>query len=350
MQSDEALRTLLSRRMRSLQLKVGALIVVSLLLLGGFVVLLGNFSLRGGYPIRVDFDFSGNLQSGAAVKISGIKVGKVEDVRFMGGALDAETGRRVQVRVIAFVENRVRDAIRQDAEFFVNTQGVLGEQYLEIQPGSYDKPALAENAVVRGVDPPRTDLIVARLYEFLDNITSLLRDDKDVIRDFLKSGAGVVKTLDEILKENRTEIGRLLVNVDALTREASQLMASIKSGVGDASQLRATLANVEALTGAVKRDIDPLLAKAKKALDGVSNVTSVIGPGERDKLVKALDDLSSLSNRVNAVAGDAQVVMNDIRHGRGTAGALLMDQQIYDDLKEMVRDLKRNPWKFFWKE
>jgi phospholipid/cholesterol/gamma-HCH transport system substrate-binding protein len=256
----------------------------------------------------------------------------------------------VQVRVTAFVENRAREAIRQNAEFFVNTQGVLGEQYLEIQPGSYEKPPLAENAIVRGVDPPRTDLIVARLYEFLDNITSLLRDDKDVIRDFLKSGAGVVKTLDEILKENRTEIGRLLKNVDALTKEAAQLLASVRSGVGDASTLRATLANVEALSSAVKRDIDPLLAKAKKALDGVTNLTSVIGPGERDKLVKALDELTTVAGKVNAVASDAQVVMNDIRRGRGTAGALLVDQQIYDDLKELVRDLKRNPWKFFWKE
>ncbi len=336
--------------MRSLQLKVGALILTSLVLLAGFVILLGNFSLRGGYRIRIDFDFSGNLQSGAAVKISGIKVGKVEDVLFMGGAIDPDSKRRVQVRVTAFVENRAREAIRQDAEFFVNTQGVLGEQYLEIQPGSYEKPPLAENAVVRGVDPPRTDLIVARLYEFLDNITSLLRDDKDVIRDFLKSGAGVVKTLDEILKENRSEIGRLLVNVDSLTKEASQLLATIRSGVGDAAQLRATLANVEALTGAVRRDIEPLLTKAKKALDGVTNLTGIIGPGERDKLVRALDELTSVAGKVQAVASDAQVVMNDIRHGRGTAGALLVDQQIYDDLKEMVRDLKRNPWKFFWKE
>src|SRR5262245_57548878 len=172
--------------MRTLQLKVGALIFVSFALLAGFVILLGNFSLRGGYRLRVDFDFSGNLQSGAAVKISGIKVGKVEDVQFMGGAIDPSSGRRVQVRVTAFVENRAHEAIRQDAEFFVNPQGVLGEQYLEIQPGSYDQPPLKEDSIVRGVDPPRTDLIVARLYEFLDNITSLLRDDKDVIRDFLK--------------------------------------------------------------------------------------------------------------------------------------------------------------------
>src|SRR3954471_1786211 len=240
--------------MKSLEFKVGALIVISLLLLGGFLALLGNFSFRGGTRIRINYDFSGNLQSGAAVKISGIKVGKVEEVRYLGGEVDPDSGKRVQVRVVAFVEDRVKESIRKNAEFFINTQGVLGEQYLEIQPGSWDQPPLDPSRSVEGVDPRRTDLIIAQLYEFLDSITSLLRDDKDVIRDFLKSGASVVRTLDGILQENRAQIGHLLGNVDGLTREASSLLASIRAGVGDSSQLRSTLANIEALSGSIRRD------------------------------------------------------------------------------------------------
>ena len=34
----------------------------------------------------------------------------------------------------------------------------------------------------------------------------------------------------------------------------------------------------------------------------------------------------------------------------GSVGALVMDEAIYDDLQEMVRDLKHNPWKFLWRE
>ena len=336
--------------MKRLELKVGALIVASLGLLAGFVVLLGNFSLRGGARYRINFDYSGNLQSGAAVKISGIKVGKVEEVRFHGGEVDPDTKQPVWVQVIAFVENRAQNAIHQDAAFYINTQGVLGEQYLEIKPGSIDKPPLDPGPSHTGENPPRTDLIISRLYEFLDSITSLLHDDKDVIKDFLKSGASVVRTLDVILKENQAEIGRLLVNVDNLTKEASGLLTSIRSGVGDARQLRATLANVESITEAVKRDIDPLLAKAKKALDGVDNITSTVGPGEKKKIQDALDHLLQVSEKAQGIAADANVLVGDIRRGKGTAGALIVNQEIYDDLKEMVRDLKRNPWKFFWKE
>jgi phospholipid/cholesterol/gamma-HCH transport system substrate-binding protein len=339
-----------ARKERGLELQVGGLILVAAALLAGFVVMLGNFSFKKGYRVFVDFDFSGNLQTGAPVKISGIKVGKVEEVAFLGGRLDEKTGRRVQVRTTVWVEDHARDAIRQDAEFFINTAGVLGEQYLEIAPGHFEKPSLDAGSVVRGVDPPRTDLIVARLYEFLDSITGVLRDDKDAIKDMLVSGASMVRSLDAILKENHEEIGRLLKNVDKLTVEAQGLLASVHHGVGDSQQIARTLENVEALTGSIRRDIDPLIAKTRKALDGVSDLTSVVGPDEKKKIGQALDELVTVGGKVESVAGDAQALLRDVRKGKGTAGALLVDPQIYDDLKELVRDLKRNPWKFFWKE
>ncbi len=336
--------------MKMLRWKVGGLILFSIALLGGFIALLGNVSLRGGHRFLVDFDFSGNLQSGAAVKISGIKVGKVDDVRFLGGQIDPSSGRRVQVRIVVWVEDRVKDAIRQDAEFFVNTQGVLGEQYLEIQPGSFDKPPLAVGAIVRGVDPPRTDLIVARLYEFLDAVTLLLRDDKEVIRNFLTSGASLLHSFDLLLKDNRGQLSQLIAHVDALTIEGTRTVAALRSGVGDGMVLRQTLQHVDVLAANVARDIEPLLKKTERALDGIGNVTAVVGPHDREKVARLLDSLVATAQKTDRMSGDAEVVVASIRQGKGTAGGFLIDAQVYDDIKEMVRDLKRNPWKFFWKE
>jgi len=328
----------------------GTLFVLSLALLGAFVVILGNVSLAHGWRFAVDFDFSGNLQSGAPVKVSGIKVGKVEAVELWGGRMDPQVGRRVQVRVRVWVEDRVRDSIRQDAEFFVNTAGVLGEQYLEVQPGSWDKPPLAPGAIVRGVDPPRIDLIVARAYEFLDDITSLLRDDRALIRDFLKNGAHMVRTLDGILGDNKDEIGRLIGNLDRFTSETTKLVVDVRSGIGDPARLRATLGNVERLSASINQQINPLLAKAQKALDGVANVTDVVREGDKEKLRRTIDQLVKLSDRVQTLTADAQHIVGEVKRGKGTAGALLVDETIYDDLKEMVRDLKHNPWKFLWRQ
>src|SRR5262249_21858186 len=195
---------------RSLELKVGLLVLVAAGVLGAFIFFLGSFSLAKGYRLFVDFNFAGNVQKGAPVKVSGIKVGKIDEIQFLGGALDEKTGRRVQVRVGLWVEERAKDAIRENAEFFVSTAGVLGEQYIEIVPGTHDKPALAPDSIVVGVDPARTDLIIARLYELLDSATSIVRDDKDVIRNMLKNAAGAAASANEILSDNREELKHLI--------------------------------------------------------------------------------------------------------------------------------------------
>ncbi len=336
--------------MKALELKVGALVVVSVGVLIAFVALLGGLSLSPGFRVYVDYDFSGNIHSGAPVKISGIRVGKVEEVRFMGGQLDPLVGRRVQVRLVVRLEQRARAAIHQDAEFFVNTQGVLGEQYLEIAPGSYEKPELQPEAIVRGINPPRTDLIIARLYEFLDAVTSLLREDKEVFRDLLRSGAKVARSLDQLLGENREEIKKLLGDLDRLTSESADLVAKIDRGLGDAEELRKTLANIEAISTAVRTDIGPLIQKTRRVLDGVGDVTAMIGPEEKKKVLRALDELLALAGKAQVLAGDAAAITQDLRKGKGSIGPLLVDPQVYDDLKELTRDLKRNPWKFFWRE
>ena len=335
---------------RSIQFKVGLLIVAALGLLGAFLVVLGNVSFERGYEVYVDYDFSGNIQAGAPVKVSGIKVGKVKKVEFKGGEVDPQTKRRVQVRLHVWAEDRVREAVRQDAEFFVNTAGVLGEQYLEIAPGSRDRPALAPGSIVRGVDPPRTDLIVARLYEFLDSITILLKKDKDLISDFLKSGTAVVRSLDKILSGNEQQIGKLITDLDRFTLETTGLVGQLRTGVGDAKRIQSSLVNVEKLTETLNTELDPLLKKARRALDGVVNVTDLVKEGDKEKLREGLDHLVKVSQRVNGITSDLQKVVADVKAGRGTAGALLVDEEVYDDLKEMLRDLKRNPWKFFWKE
>src|ERR1043165_5674975 len=137
-------------RERGLEFTVGLMIMVSTGILVSFLFILGNYSLRSGFNLQLDFNYVGSLQAGAPVKLSGIKVGKVKAVGLYGGQPDpAVGGKRVQVRVTAWVEDRVADSIRSDAEFFINTAGVLGEQYLEIVPGTdWSRPALAPDAIV----------------------------------------------------------------------------------------------------------------------------------------------------------------------------------------------------------
>ena len=94
---------------KNIEVKVGALILISMALLAGFIVIMGGLSVARVYNLYVDFDNPQGLQVGAPVKIAGVKVGKVDSLEFRAGKPDPKVPWRALVRVKLAVEERVRE-------------------------------------------------------------------------------------------------------------------------------------------------------------------------------------------------------------------------------------------------
>jgi len=341
-------------RERGLEWKVGLLILISSAILVGFIFVLGNFSLRPGFTIYVDFEYVGALQPGAPIKVSGIKVGKVKEVDFRGGAVDPVLGKRVQVRVAAWIEDRVADSIRGDAEFFINTAGVLGEQYLEIVPGKdWDHPPIAAGQVVHDArvhDPPRTDLVVARLYEVLDGVSSVLRDEKSSIKALLANSASAVSEVNTLLVENRKQLGELIVEAGGVAKEAKVTLGKVNAGLGDGRAVASLLASADGTLRSAQQAMTQLTPPATALLTDAARVTGLITEQRVDRTLEVADKAAAAAGRAGGLLDNVNGLVTDLRAGKGTAGALLSRDDLYSDIRELIRDLKRNPWKLFWKE
>lgn len=336
---------------KSIEVKVGVLILVSLGILAAFVLIMGGLSFEKTYTLYVDFDNPGGLQSGAPVRVAGVKVGKVNEMQFMGGKVDPKTNRRTLVRAKISVEQRVKDTIREDADFYVTTQGVLGEQFMAIEPGSPAKGVLQENSVVKGIDPPRLDLFLAKAYELLDTTMTGIRNNRELISDIATNTAGLLKGLNTLLSDNRDRINRTMTNLETLTTEANTLTQHARTNYVDNPKILRTIDNVDRLTTDIQRDSGPMLKDAREAMANINRASKVVGGEEEQaKLKKTVEDVAQLAARANATAADAQAIVSHIKKGNGTVGALVMDEAVYDDVQEMVRDLKHNPWKFLWRE
>jgi phospholipid/cholesterol/gamma-HCH transport system substrate-binding protein len=336
---------------RSIEVKVGVLILVSVGILAAFILLMGGLSFQATYTLYVDFDNPGGLQAGAPVRIAGVKVGKVDQLEFRGGAIDPQTQRRVLVRAKLSIEEKVKDAVREDAVFYVTTQGVLGEQFLSIDPGSPGKPALHDGAVAKGIDPPRIDLFLAKAYELLDTTVSGIQNNRELISDIAVNTSGLLKNLNGVLVDNRERINRTVINVEQLSTEAKQLTAEARTQYVNNPKIQRAIDNIDRLTGDLQHDTGPLLKDAREAAANLNRVSATLGsPEQQAKLSKAIEDITQLAGRANATVADAQSIVAHIKKGEGTVGALVMDEEVYDDVQQMVRDLKHNPWKFLWKQ
>lgn len=341
-------------RERGLEFKVGLLILISSAILIGFIFVLGNFSLRSGYELKLDYDYVGSLQAGAPVKVSGIKVGKIKDIEFIGGKEDPILKQRVQVRVTAWVEDRVQGSIRSDAEFFINTAGVLGEQYLEIVPGKdWDKPPIEPGTIIhdhRVKNPPRTDLVVARLYEVLEGVSSVLRDDRDAIKNLLSNGANAVAEVNNLLVANREELTELIGSSALLAKEAKITLTKVNAGLGDGKPIASLVSSADATLKTAQTTMTTLTPAATTLMTDATRVTGIITEQRIDRAINAADKAAVAAGQAGGLIDNVNGMVTDLRGGKGTVGALLSRDELYSDLRELIRDLKRNPWKFFWKE
>src|SRR5678815_1864284 len=95
---------------RSMEVKVGVLILVALGLLAAFVVVMGGLSFQRTFTVSVDFDNPGGLKAGAPVRLAGIKIGRIASLDFRGGKLDPKAvEREALIRVVAGIETQYRD-------------------------------------------------------------------------------------------------------------------------------------------------------------------------------------------------------------------------------------------------
>ncbi len=96
-----------------------------------------SLNFQKSYALSAKFDNIGGLKPKAAVRSAGVVVGRVEKIAF--------DDKSFQARVTLAMENRY--AFPKDSSLKILTSGLLGEQYLGLEPGADDK-ILAEGDTV----------------------------------------------------------------------------------------------------------------------------------------------------------------------------------------------------------
>jgi phospholipid/cholesterol/gamma-HCH transport system substrate-binding protein len=337
---------------RSIEVKVGFLILAALGLLGAFVVIMGGLSFEPTYTVYVDFENPGGLQTGAPVKVAGVKVGRVTEMQFRGGEGDKVSGKPVAaIRVVTKIEKRYQSAIYDNSRWYVTTQGVLGELFLAIEPGSSDRPVLADAAVVQGVSPPRLDLLLSESYELLHRAYVGITKNEDKIAATFDGLHDTLKGTGDFFKKNQGKLDNIATNVETLTVEANGTLKGARERYVEGPQVQRIMNNVERTTATLNRDLEPLMADGRRVLGRADKLTEALAsPDQLERYKKITRDVSDTTGHAKIAAADAQALVSHVKRGRGTVGALMMDEAVYDDLQEMLRDLKHNPWKFFWRE
>lgn len=334
---------------RRLELKVGALALAALAVIAALLVALSG-TLRGDRTrLHADFSYAGGLPDGAIVRFAGVKVGRISEVQFQPDARDSE-GRSVPVRIVFDIDSSAAKALRADATAAVGTQGALGESHLELLPGTSAAP-LPDGVALRGLDPPRLDVLLARMSQLLDGAVN-----DDAFRNFLVEVGVFVGKLNVFEQNNKAELKEMWAKAGPMLTDGQLAMADARVAAHSAAKLLANPA-LETMLGdlatsahAAREELPALLADAKSLMAKLDQTASAITDEDIVKMRATFAKLDDVATKFQTISVDAGALLAGLEKGEGTAGLLMKDPQVYNDMRELLSDLKSHPWKLVWKK
>ena len=291
---------------------LGVFVVVTLGLLTWLASAVGALGGPPGYTYKVRLDHAAGLVEDNAIKIAGVHVGVIEDIN-----VDHKTAvltLRVDKEIV----------LHDDAVAIVRAKSLLGEKYLQLDPGTQDSGRLTDGDDIPNVrETFEIDQVLNSLKPILGGedgglgaalgplatrIDGLLADatgdgenppliEREKIAKALEDTTETISTVRRIAETNEEELATLLKNGNRV--------------LGD-PRIPRIIANLDRTAAVAVNEMPGLLKKADKALSNINNVTDELTPEKAKQIAKILDDLEVASANLKKVSGEIKGIGLDI--------------------------------------
>lgn len=280
--------------------KVGLFMTVALLVLAWLILSVEDLNLFGGKGERIDalFESVVGLDDKAAVRMAGVRVGRVDGIRLEGRKA------RVSLRLdqpLALTEGTVAA---------IANQGLLGDKFVELQPGPEGAPLLPPGTVLEGRVPISFDQAMAKIEQIGDSIEG-----------FMSGGAG----------EGGGGLGRLIDSIQATADELRAVIAENRT------QLGGTVKNFERFSAALAEDLPRLTDQIERVLAQVDAVVAE----NRGNLKDSMANVREVTERLQTSVDNFNAITEKIVKGEGTLGKLVNSDEAHDGLMGAMGSLEK---------
>ncbi|MEZ4298131.1 MAG: MlaD family protein [Polyangiaceae bacterium] len=338
---------------RSSDVKVGLFVFVGLIMTGLVIFLIGDERRLFSSAVSFHCKFADvqGLKEGAPIRMGGIDIGHVAAVGYGKDPLD--TTIYVELSVVREEAGRVKE----DSTARITTKGLLGDKMIEITKGQ-ERNAIAPGGEIRADEADdmmgKVTGLAGKAAVTMDNVERIsselaneklhrdLRETVSHANALLKGASEGDGYVNKLLtdKEESERISHLLATLDRTSSELTVTLRTLNGVIGRVEKGPGFAHDVIYGAGPTKE-----IAQFGNAAQEVATTLKLVR--ESDSLVHdALyggkgDGAEALAN-VTAITADLRAIIGDVRKGKGTIGALLVDPSVYDDLKRVIGDVQRN--------
>ena len=328
------------------QLRVGVTVIAASLALGLLLLLMSGTS--GLFTKRIIlvsyFDNAQGLREGAPVRLSGVDIGNVAHIRIV-----AATERRLTpVEVTMRVSERYHFDLRRDSMTSLDTAGVLGETYIDIESSQAVGPEAQDGDTLPTIVHPDFNQVVRASQSTLENMDALLKR-ADRILAFAESGKGSLgkliydptlynrfsatvgdfqKIVDQVAS-GQGSLGALISRNDAYDKFLSTL-DKMNSIIDEIQQGKGTAGKI-IKDPSLYNNANDTIVNLKKITEGIN-----AGQGTLGKLTKD----EELAKKLDTTMTKLSEIMADLQAGKGSAGKLLKDESLYNNADAALSEVR----------
>lgn len=341
------------------QLRVGLTVIFASLTLA---LLLFLMSGTGGYfskriTLRSYFDNAAGLRVGAPVRLNGVDIGNVVRIQ----VIPDKDKQATPVEVTMKVSTKYGFNLRRDSMTSLDTAGVLGETYLDIDSAQAIGPPAQDGDTLPTSIHPDFNAVVRSSQSTLQNMDALLKR-ADRILAFAESGKGSIgkliydpklydqlsqtvtefKSVVDEIAQGQGSLGKLINNNDAYNKfvatldKINQVADDLQAGKGTAGKFLKD--------PSLYNNANDTIANLKKVSEDIN-----AGKGTLGKLAKD----EELANKLSTTISKLAELTSELQAGQGTAGKLFKDERLYNNANKMLEEtqglikaIRENPKKY----
>jgi len=299
------------------QALVGLFVVIAVTVLFSTVFAMSGAFARHTTKFHAYFSFAGGLEPGATVRYAGgPKVGRVESVR-----LDPKNPELLDI--IFSVQSDL--PVKTDSNVRIMSMSPLGENHLEIFPGSTQAGKAASGALLPSQKYTDFNALTAQLNDLQPQVQGLIRGLNDRASEVKET---IARVNDLLGPQNRANVAATLANTRGMIEE-------------DRPEVKTALQNLKVAS----QQLQPLLddfrktsTEANKALDHVDAMVGENRPDVRQAVIelrRTLTNMTDVSSRVDQTldfnSDNIDELLDNLRH-------------VTENLKEFTATIKTRPY------
>lgn len=334
-------------------IRVGIFVLAGLVFTALVIFLIGDERrlFESSVEFQAKFADVQGLKGGAPVRMGGVDIGHVADVGY--GKTPGDTTIYVTLSIVKAEAAR----IKTDSIAKVAAKGLLGDKMVEITRGA-NAEAVRPGKEIRSEEPDdmlgRVTGMAGKADAALEGVTRVTESlaNEQLQQDLRQSVASLKLVLQQVAEgegyphkfvTDKREAERISHMIESVDRTATELALTLV-------EVRKVAARIETGPGFThdviygdgpKKELAQLGSAAQEAalaLKGVRESDSFahgVLYGGKHGGADALND-------IGAITADLRAITSDMRKGKGTLGALLVDPSVYEDMKVLLGNVQRN--------